>query len=181
MSTPGISSSESRQIPGFEGRYSATADGLIWSHISRRFLSMAPNKDGYLYVALRRGGLSINVAVHRLVCSAWKRAPLEGEEANHDDLIKTNNRASNLGWMTPKENTAHALANLPQEVRQRMRAGRRAARVKLNRTKRTLAPRVVSLVHRLAGIGSSQAAISRLIGRSRNTVARILKGETYVD
>jgi len=36
-----------KPIPMFEGRYSVTEDGTIWSHISNRFLKPTVDKDGY--------------------------------------------------------------------------------------------------------------------------------------
>jgi HNH endonuclease/NUMOD1 domain len=47
--------------------------------------------------------------VHRLICLAFF-GPSDGikTDVNHKDGVKTNNRADNLEWVTPKENSVHA-------------------------------------------------------------------------
>lgn len=50
-------------------------------------------------------------SVHRLVAQAFIDKPKGKEFVNHKDGNPQNNAASNLEWVTAKENTHHALVN----------------------------------------------------------------------
>ncbi|ELW7867578.1 endodeoxyribonuclease, partial [Escherichia coli] len=39
-------------IPGYEGKYSVTKDGRVYSHLRGRFLNPSPDNKGYLRVTL---------------------------------------------------------------------------------------------------------------------------------
>lgn len=179
--SPAAINAMKRQIPGHEGRYSAFHDGRIWSHITNRFLKAAPHDDGYHYVTLRKDGRSLNRVVHRLVCAAWHGEPADGMESNHKDLNKTNNCQSNLEWMTPKENSEHAWKNLPAATIAYLRERRSVGAKTMNRKKRTLTPEQVASVRSLIAAGVSQTKTASAVGRTRSTVDRIIKGETYRD
>jgi hypothetical protein len=171
-----------KPIPGFEGRYAATADGRIWSHLTGRFLKPSLRGDGYFYVMLRRDGKYWNRTVHRLVCSAWHgEPPTSTHEANHCNLIKIDNAQSNLEWTTPKENSAHAWANLPAATIAWMRERRSFGAKKMNRQKRTLTPEQVHNVRAFVGAGVSRTKTARLFSISRTVVDRIINKETYRD
>lgn len=172
---------EIREIPGFYGRYSASSDGRVWSHISDKFLLPALRRDGYLYVALRLHGRCVQDAVHRLVAKAFHGMPVLGMQVNHLNLVKTDNAPLNLEWCTPGENSRHARRTLPPEKLASMREGRRAGRLKCNRGKRTLTPEQVSKARSLLHFGLSQQKTARIVGTSRNTIFRLAKGATYRD
>ncbi len=50
-------------------------------------------------------------SIHRLVCTHFHPNPDNKTQVNHKDCNKLNNRADNLEWATPKENTNHAWIN----------------------------------------------------------------------
>jgi hypothetical protein len=62
---------------------------------------------GYLYVRTPKG----NLAVHRLVASAFLKNKENKKTVNHKNCIKTDNRLENLEWMTHRENMKHAEGN----------------------------------------------------------------------
>jgi hypothetical protein len=49
--------------------------------------------------------------VHVLVAEAFLGPRPEGQEVNHKDFERTNNRLANLEWVTKKENLRHLLAS----------------------------------------------------------------------
>jgi hypothetical protein len=73
-----------------------------------KILSPFVNEVGYQLVILYNGNKQKAVRVHRLVATAFVPNPDGKREVNHNDGDKLNNAASNLGWMTRKENMEHA-------------------------------------------------------------------------
>lgn len=65
----------------------------------------------YCYVNLSNGVSQKIFPVHRLVANAFLVNPENKRTVNHKDGIKTNNRVSNLEWMTHSENHLHAYRN----------------------------------------------------------------------
>lgn len=73
---------------------------------------LKPNLDKYGYhtVALQKEGKSKTFKVHRLVARAFL-----GESSlqiNHRNCIKTDNHLTNLEYVSPSENNAHARSHL---------------------------------------------------------------------
>ena len=98
---------ELRDIPGFEGRYAATEDGRIWSHLRNKFLKSCGDPDDYQIVYLRGKPQKGNYYVHRLVAMAWLPNPDNLPQVNHKDEHKDNNSADNLEWCTSKYNLSY--------------------------------------------------------------------------
>ena len=60
----------------------------------------------YLHIDLD----NISYSVHRIVLGAWNPSS-DKLQVNHKDLDRTNNKLSNLEWVTNRENTIHAWDN----------------------------------------------------------------------
>ena len=91
-------------------RRSKPGKGARVGHVLRQ----RPNRDGYYYVRLS-GGSRDDVCheyVHRLVATAFLPQPSFLEdvelEAHHKKNDLTNNRLSNVEWVTPSENKKQA-------------------------------------------------------------------------
>ncbi|MBN2896866.1 MAG: HNH endonuclease [Campylobacterales bacterium] len=112
-----------RNIEGFEGLYSITSFGRIFSHRrhepgrrggrrhSGLWIRPTLTKNGYLRVVLRdRFMQQHSLFVHRIVADAFLEK-VEGKDfVNHKNLVKVDNRTENLEWTTTKENCAHYCA-----------------------------------------------------------------------
>lgn len=99
---------EWRPIVGYEGLYEVSNYGQV-----RRVLSaLKPGyKRGYAHVSLCKGGKQSTHYITRLVAKAFIPNPHEKEQVNHINGNPGDDRAENLEWSTPKENTQHAIRN----------------------------------------------------------------------
>jgi hypothetical protein len=96
-------------IIGFEGQYSVTRDGRVWSHKREQWLSPVPIHSGYLRVQLRNGPrVNKKMLVHRLVANAFIPNPNNKPEVHHKDANRANNAVENLEWVTREENNQAA-------------------------------------------------------------------------
>jgi hypothetical protein len=99
-----------KDIFGYEGQYSVTKDGKVYSHKRKRFLKPT-NLKGYQRVKLRdtkNNQKRSEQLVHRLVAKAYIENPNNKLEINHKNSIRNDNRVDNLEWATRSENNQHA-------------------------------------------------------------------------
>jgi hypothetical protein len=67
---------------------------------------------GYHCITLRKDNKVKVFRIHRLVIEHFgEKQHSEEYQVNHIDGDKSNNRIENLEWVTPKENTLHAIKN----------------------------------------------------------------------
>lgn len=96
-----------KAIQGFEGLYSVTRNGLVYSYRSERFLKTSENAN-YKIVTLCGKGTRLVQYVHRLVALAYIPNPKNLPEVNHIDGNPYNNDVGNLEWATYSGNLKHA-------------------------------------------------------------------------
>ena len=98
--------------------YTAKRDGSILNPDGQPLIPYQSGK-GYLRVSLWRDGKRADEYVHRLIAAAFcTRLSDEQTQVNHRDGDRLNNRASNLEWCSPQENSIHAARVLfAQETR----------------------------------------------------------------
>jgi len=103
---------EARAVPGFP-RYFATESGDIVSIArgKRRTLAGGVDKDGYRKVILCERGIRHYKRVHVLVALAFQGEQPAGTVVCHLDGNLKNNAASNLAYVTQRENIAHKIAH----------------------------------------------------------------------
>ena len=102
-------------INGKKSNYTVTINGDIYSlnyGRSGKKKKLVPcgckDKTGYLYVNLYYKKKLHRKLIHRLVAMSCLPNPENKPEVNHKDGNKKNNKATNLEWVTEKENTYHA-------------------------------------------------------------------------
>lgn len=154
-----------REIP--DTHYSVSDLGRVVSRYCGRWRILKPrdNGGGYLQVKLRSRGEYSDLYVHRLIAAAFlPPRPTLTHQVNHIDGCKKNNRADNLEWMTPKQNTVHFHASHTQ------RKGPPAKHLTLDQLR--------DVRERLSR-GETKSGIARSYGVSRGTIRSIFAGRTY--
>jgi hypothetical protein len=76
-----------------------------------RVLKAKRKNSGYLFVCFSDSGRSSYHHIHTLVAAAFIGPRAKGMQINHIDCEKSNNRATNLEYVTPSENSRHAGRN----------------------------------------------------------------------
>lgn len=102
-----------RGITGWENYYISNLGrikSLKWDKKGRIRKSSISN-CGYLMIILRDKPRFKNVLIHRIVAQEFTPNPENKRCVNHINGDKNDNRASNLEWVTHKENVKHAVDN----------------------------------------------------------------------
>ena len=107
-----------KDIPGFEGHYQVSNLGKVRARkyiMINGCLEIVPGKilsqtksRGYPYTGVQLNNKRRSFSVHRLVAICFIPNPKSLPEVNHIDGIKTNNKITNLEWVTSSENKKHA-------------------------------------------------------------------------
>ena len=95
-------------IKGYEGLYSISNYGRVWSSYCNDFLKPHLTKLSYYQLMLCKNKIRKVLRINRLVLQAFIPNPENKPYGNHKDGNKINNHISNLEWVTHKENIQHA-------------------------------------------------------------------------
>lgn len=99
-----------RDVAGYEGMYQVSDLGRVRSlkFGKVRVLRARKHTDGYLQVALCKGGKQKNYMIHRLVAQAFiTNSDTSKTLINHIDECKQNNRVDNLEYCTAQYNVTY--------------------------------------------------------------------------
>jgi hypothetical protein len=102
---------EYKDIPGFEGAYAVSVNGVVFSHKSGRALKSIQLSDGYMKVNLILDGKRYERKIHQLVLETFVGSRPEGYITCHNDDDRSNNVLTNLRWDTPSSNIRDAMNN----------------------------------------------------------------------
>ena len=86
--------------------YMVSESGNIRNLITKTILKPKQRFDGYLEVALSNNGKVVSKKIHRLVAETFLPKPSGGGNyvVGHKNNKRTDNRVSNLVWMTQSDN-----------------------------------------------------------------------------
>lgn len=106
---------EWKEVPGTDGYYMASTDGVIVSTDYRHTKKVKPlsiaHQHGYAIVHLKHGTKFGNFKVHRIIAETFIPNPDNLPFINHKDENKLNNNVSNLEWCTSKYNANYGTRN----------------------------------------------------------------------
>ena len=95
-------------IDGIETNYSVSNEGEVKNDKTNRKMTLGFHQ-GYRTVGLKVNGKNKGLRVHRLVANVFIPNPEKKPYVNHIDGNRGNNKLENLEWVTPSENTQHAV------------------------------------------------------------------------
>lgn len=98
-------------VPGWEDRYEVSDLGNVRSLFHGEARALKPVvTNGYHIARLSRPGQPLKaVAVHRLVMAAFVGPCPEGQQVDHINAVRSDNRLINLRYVTRLENMANAV------------------------------------------------------------------------
>lgn len=160
---------EQRPIPGWEDRYSAGSDGLIYSHKTGRSLFHGVNsRTGRYQVKLWRQRQVKTTNTHVLVCVTFHGQRPPGTQASHLNGNCLDNRPSNLTWESVVDNMARKADHGTLD------AGLANSRACVDRDG-------ILDIRRRAFAGEPYDKIASDYGISKASVSRIKTGRRYAD
>lgn len=103
-----IDTTKYKSVPNFPN-YVVLPNSKIYSIKYKKFLKPTKNADGYYSINLSNNSKHKSYLVHRLVAMLYIKNtnPDWNIHVNHIDGNKTNNKKSNLEWISPSENSLH--------------------------------------------------------------------------
>lgn len=159
---------EWRDIPGYEGLYECSEYGDIYSLISGRVLVAGDDGKGYTHLGLYKDKICKTYLVYRLVALTFIGELPHGLHTNHIDGVKSNNHVSNLEYITPLENTRHAI-----ELGLVDNNGEKNPNRKLSEPD-------IPKIRKLLSLGEmTQKQIGEIFGVSRHAISLIKTGRTW--
>ena len=160
---------EWRWIPGFEQKYMISSLGFVKNIKTNRLLQARITNKGYNRSRLYKNSTNIkDYPVHRLVANAFIPNPQDKPYVNHKNFNKLDNRAENLEWVTPQENSFYTNEhNGPNSIRG------------VKNWKAKLTVDNVLEIRRLAQNGIQTKYIVKQFGISRIHVRNIVKKKSW--
>ena len=163
---------EWRDLDGeFKGVYQVSSLGRVRRIRARRNYRaghiLKPKVDvyGYRQVRLQHNGRQWPVTIHKLVAITFLGSPLDGQQVNHKNGDKADNRASNLEWTTHRQNMGH--------FHRRLGSWKRDTSPKLDGER-------AEQIRALYATGNyTYKQLAKRYGVTWCSIGRVIRGETY--
>jgi hypothetical protein len=146
------------------GRYKCYKRNNRWNTVSVQTVTPKHTLT-YPKVAIKHNGKQHHFSVHKLVALCFLRKPINGEVIDHIDSNTNNPRLTNLQIITVQENNKKANKQDDKGVNNGM-------------SKHTQ-DEIMEVLRTYFFDKKSNCEIGRIMNMDRNTVARIISGETY--
>jgi predicted XRE-type DNA-binding protein len=157
-----------KAIEGQEGRYAVSDAGEVMS------MDFAGSGlPGILKANMARGYATVQMGdrkrftVHRLVAAAFLGPRPDGMQINHINGVKTDNRATNLEYVTQSQNMKHAFATGLQS-----NLGERHSQAKLTEAK-------VIEIRKMLKLRFKQREIAEVMGVTEGAISHIKRGSRW--
>ena len=170
-----------KDIEGYEGYYQVSNYGRIKSverlinykglNKTQKYpsviLRQCLNTVGYYQVSLSINNNRRRVMAHRIVALAFCNRPSGRDFVNHIDGNYLNNDASNLEWLTSKENSRHAIVMGAHKV-----YGEDSHLSKFTNNQ-------ADIIRMIKNRGIKTSDLCTLLNVHKSCINRIVKGDTY--
>lgn len=132
---------------------------------------------GYYQIGIRQAGKLKVYRLHRQIAKAFVENTLNKPHVNHKDGDKQNNAASNLEWVTPKENSEHSVRTGLHPTAASLPHGKLTPEVTSTARDRILAGELIQDVCKSLGVAkvSLYRAFSKLYGKQPLTIKEARK------
>ena len=170
-----------RPVRGYSGLYEASSEGRIRSLRSGRLMKLTlSSTSGYLVLNLSKNKCARLCVVHQVIAQAFHGAQRRGIQVDHVNGDKTDNRATNLEYVTPQENDRRATSmglkasgdrNGSRTMPERHSTGEGHYVAKLS-------TKDIVRIRAAVGGGRSQRSVASEYGVNPSHVSRIMSGHT---
>lgn len=137
--------------------------------VSGRFLKPRTRPDGYIQVTLTKDGKGYQKLLHCLLAEAFLGDRPKGQDVNHINGYKDDNRVENLEYCTRSENCKHAerLGLVPR------------CRGDKHHKSRLKADQVHAICRELLNTTRPQTEIAKEYGVGNNVISNIMRGVSW--
>lgn len=156
--------------------YLIREDGLIWSTISKKFMTPYISNAGYLNIKLKKDTKKVSKLVHRLLAETFIDNPSSKATCNHKDGNRLNNALNNLEWNTYSENNQHAWDNFGNNRKKNLSEKMKGL---LNKAAKLSDQDVLNIRKEYVVGNTSWRKLAVKYNVAKSTIARVLSKKTW--